>query len=89
MPTNPAAPVTRTEKPLGARTRAEFLTRFSQAGPPHEKVRRERRVVSADVDEGEEVEGDDLKKNMRIRPRKTQDQNVSFARGVECHLKRW
>lgn len=41
-----------------------------------------------DVDEDGEEEDDDLKKNIRIKPRKMKDQNVSFTRGVECHLKR-
>lgn len=82
MPTKPAAPVTRTEKPDWERIRAEDLTRFSQAGPPQELVRRDLRERSEGI--GEEDEGD-LKKKTKIKPKKIKDQNVSLAKD-ECHL---
>ena len=69
--------MTRTENPFRERVRAEDRTRFSQAGPPQEWVRRDLRERSDGI--GEDEDGA-LKKKTKIKPKNTKDQTVSLAR---------
>ena len=79
VPTNLVSLVTNTDNPFWDRIRADDLTRFSHAGPPHELVFKDLRERSDDIDFRSGVVGD-LKKNTAINLRKTKLQNVSFAR---------